>query len=59
MPKSQRSMARKLSVSVIEGAVIHVEAWSRVHRFGYRWRVEGALLTVKRYSENMFQQGSL
>ena len=24
------------------------KSWSRIHRFGYRWRVEGAYSSIKR-----------
>jgi hypothetical protein len=33
---------------VIEQKRFKPKAWSRIHRFGYRWRVEGAYSCVKR-----------
>jgi hypothetical protein len=35
-------------VSVIEQKAFRPKAWSRMHRFGYRWRVEGAFSCIKR-----------
>lgn len=45
-PKSRGSMARKLAV--VEQSKFKPKAWSRIHRFGYRWRVEGAFSCIKR-----------
>ena len=39
-------MSRKLAV--IEQKMFKPKAWSRIHRFGYRWRVEGAFSCIKR-----------
>lgn len=39
-------LARKLAV--IEQRNFKPRAWSRIHRFGYRWRVEGAFSCIKR-----------
>jgi hypothetical protein len=46
VPKSKGSQARKLAV--IEQRAFKPKAWSRIHRFGYRWRVEGAFSCIKR-----------
>lgn len=46
VPKSKGCMARKLAV--IEQQTFKPKAWSRIHRFGYRWRVEGAFSCIKR-----------
>ena len=46
VPRSRRSQARKLAV--IEQQTFKPKAWSRIHRFGYRWRVEGAFSVIKR-----------
>jgi len=46
VPKSRGSMARKLAVS--EQGKFKPKAWSRIHRFGFRWRVEGAFSCIKR-----------
>jgi hypothetical protein len=46
VPKSKASQARKLAV--IEQKTFKPKAWSRIHRFGYRWRVEGAFSCIKR-----------
>ena len=46
IPKSKGSMARKMAV--IEQQTFRPKAWSRIHRFGYRWRVEGAFSCIKR-----------
>ena len=46
VPKSNGCMARKLAV--IEQQTFKPKAWSRIHRFGYRWRVEGAFSCIKR-----------
>jgi len=44
--RSRGSQARKLAV--IEQKIFKPKAWSRIHRFGYRWRVEGAFSVIKR-----------
>jgi Transposase DDE domain len=46
VPKSRGSQARKLAV--IEQQAFKPRSWSRIHRFGYRWRVEGAYSCIKR-----------
>jgi len=46
VPKSKGSYARK--IAVIEQQMFRPKAWSRIHRFGYRWRVEGAFSCIKR-----------
>jgi len=46
MPRSRGSQARKLAV--IEQQAFKPKAWSRIRRFGYRWRVEGAFSVIKR-----------
>jgi len=46
VPKSRGSQARKLAV--IEQQAFKPKAWSRIHRFGFRWRVEGAFSCIKR-----------
>ncbi len=46
VPKSRGSMSRKMAV--IEQQSFKPKAWSRIHRFGYRWRVEGAFSCIKR-----------
>jgi len=46
VPKSKGCMARKLAV--IEQQTFKPKAWSRIHRFGYRWRVEGTFSCIKR-----------
>jgi len=46
VPRSRGSQARKLAV--IEQKIFKPKAWSRIHRFGYRWRVEGAFSVIKR-----------
>jgi len=33
---------------VIEQKTFKPKAWSRIHRFGYRWRAEGAFSCIKR-----------
>jgi len=43
--RSRGSQARKLAV--IEQKIFKPKAWSRIHRFGYRWRVEGAFSVIK------------
>ena len=45
-PKSKGCRPRKLAV--IEQKTFKPKAWSRIHRFGYRWRVEGAFSCIKR-----------
>ncbi len=45
-PKSRGCMSRKLAV--IEQKMFKPKAWSRIHRFGYRWRVEGTFSCIKR-----------
>jgi len=44
--RSRGSQARKLAV--IEQQAFKPKAWSRIHRVGYRWRVEGAFSVIKR-----------
>jgi Transposase DDE domain. len=44
--RSRGFQARKLAV--IEQQTFKPKAWSRIHRFGYRWRVEGAFSVIKR-----------
>jgi hypothetical protein len=46
VPKSRGCQARKNAV--IEQQTFKPKAWSRIHRFGYRWRVEGAFSCIKR-----------
>ncbi len=46
MLRSRGSQARKLAV--IEQKIFKPKAWSRIHRFGYRWRVESAFSVIKR-----------
>ena len=46
LAKSRGSQARKLAV--IEQKIFKPKAWSRIHRFGYRWRVEGAFSVIRR-----------
>jgi hypothetical protein len=46
VPKSRGSRARKLAV--IEQQAFKPRSWSNIHRFGYRWRVEGAFSVIKR-----------
>lgn len=46
VPKSMGCHARKLAV--IEQQAFKPKAWSRIHRFGYRWRAEGAFSCIKR-----------
>jgi IS5 family transposase len=46
VPKSMGSQARKLAV--IEQQAFKPRSWSRIHRFGYRWSVEGAYSCIKR-----------
>jgi len=44
--KSKGCMARKLAV--IEQKQFKPKAWSRIHRYGYRWSVESAFSVIKR-----------
>jgi len=44
--KSKGCMARKLAV--IEQKRFKPKAWSRIHRYGYRWSVESAFSVIKR-----------
>ena len=46
VPKSNGSYARKLAV--VEQQAFKPKSWSRIHRFGYRWKVEGAFSVIKR-----------
>ncbi|MCS4537987.1 MAG: IS5 family transposase [Thaumarchaeota archaeon] len=46
VPKSRGSQARK--AAVIEQQAFKPKAWSRIHRFGNRWRVEGVFSCIKR-----------
>ena len=46
MPKSHGCIARK--EAVIEQQTFKPKSWSHIHRFGYRWRVEGAYSCIKR-----------
>jgi IS5 family transposase len=46
VPKSKGCQARK--DAVIEQKAFKPRSWSRIHRFGYRWRVEGAYSCIKR-----------
>ena len=46
VPKSRGCQARKSAV--IEQKTFKPKAWSRIHRFGYRWRAEGAFSCIKR-----------
>src|SRR5713226_4729605 len=46
VPKSKGCQARKNAV--IEQKMFKPRSWSRIHRFGYRWRVEGAYSCIKR-----------
>jgi hypothetical protein len=45
VPKSRGSRVRKLAV--IEQQTFKSKAWSNIHRFGCRWRVEGAISVIK------------
>jgi len=45
VPRSRGSRARKLAV--IEQQAFKPRAWSNIHKFGYRWRVEGAFSVIK------------
>ena len=44
--RSRGSQARKLAA--IEQQGFKPKAWSRIHRFGYRWRVEETFSIIKR-----------
>ena len=44
--KSKGCMARKLAV--IEQKRFKPKAWSKIHRYGYRWSVESAFSVIKR-----------
>ena len=44
--KSKGCLSRKHAV--IEQKMFKPKSWSRIHRFGYRWRVEGAFSCIKR-----------
>ena len=44
--RSKGCVSRKHAV--IEQKMFKPKAWSRIHRFGYRWRVEGAFSCIKR-----------
>ena len=47
VPKSKGCQARKMAV--IEQQAFKPKAWSKkIHRFGYRWRAEGAFSCIKR-----------
>ena len=46
MPKSKGCQARKNAV--MEQQTFKPKAWSRIHRFGHRWRAEGAFSCIKR-----------
>src|ERR1035441_6440484 len=46
VPKSNGCLARK--EAVIEQQTFKPKSWSNIHRFGYRWRVEGAFSCIKR-----------
>ena len=46
VPRSRGSRARKMAV--IEQQAFKPKSWSKIHRFGYRWRVEGAFSCIKR-----------
>jgi hypothetical protein len=46
VPKSVGCQARKNAV--VEQQTFKPKAWSRIHRFGYRWRVEGVFSCIKR-----------
>jgi IS5 family transposase len=46
VPKSNGSYARKMAV--IEQRMFKPKAWGRIHRFGFRWRAEGAFSSMKR-----------
>jgi len=44
--KSKGCLSRKSAV--IEQKAFKPKSWSNIHRFGYRWRVEGAFSCIKR-----------
>lgn len=46
VPRSKGCQARK--EAVIEQQTFKPSAWSNIHRFGYRWRVEGVFSCIKR-----------
>ena len=46
VPRCSGSYARKKAV--IGQQAFRLKAWSRIHRFWYRWRVEGAFSCIKR-----------
>ncbi len=46
VPKSNGCLARK--EAVVEQQTFKLKSWSRIHRFGYRWRVESAFSCIKR-----------
>lgn len=46
VPKSRGSQAKK--EAVIEQQAFKPKAWSNIHRFGYRWGVEGVFSCIKR-----------
>lgn len=46
IPKSNGCMTRKLAV--VEQSKFKPKAWSKIHHFGYRWRVEGVFSCIKR-----------
>jgi hypothetical protein len=46
VPRSRGIRARKLAV--IEQQAFKPRSWSRIHRFGYRWKIEAAFSVVKR-----------
>ena len=46
VPRNNGSYARKMAV--IEQQAFRPKAWSRMHRFGFRWRAEGAFSSMKR-----------
>ncbi|MGI0081514.1 MAG: IS5 family transposase [Nitrososphaerales archaeon] len=46
VPKSNGCLPRK--EAVIEQQTFKPKSWSNIHRFGYRWRVEGAYSCIKR-----------
>ncbi len=46
VPKSNACLPRKKAV--IEQQRFKPKSWSHIHRFGYRWRVEGAYSCIKR-----------
>lgn len=46
IPKSNGCLPRK--EAVIEQQMFKPKSWSRIHRYGYRWRVEGVYSCIKR-----------